>query len=285
MDWFDVGYKPEYDPAKIDKNVKILRNTVEKNNIKFSQELDLIEGKFEQTLQEDDAVSIFRQEAKKFTFEAEQINMNGHVHFGDNMSFIDGKLQITRPDGAVWMQNGMVNNEYSINGYDPYLMTYGEIDGLNKFKAFDDNMHDSWYTQVLGALDGRGRQDYNLTYKDVRDSSLRQSVRFQRYEFVHSARYLKVSYQIANNANVYQHRFILQEITSVPSGANPLQTEITFANGDTGTKDVIVDLGKPSYSTRRFDIRLGWLTSGGDWGTKDSILRFRIPRIVQTDIL
>src|SRR5699024_3273110 len=38
--------------------------------------------------------------------------------FGDNMELSDGKLQIKRPDGAVWMQDGMVSSDYAISGYD-----------------------------------------------------------------------------------------------------------------------------------------------------------------------
>ena len=216
------------------------------------------------------------------------VDSNGKVTIGNNRVIIDDKgIEIIRPDGAVWMQDGLVNNEYSINGYDPYLMTYGELTGSTgvKFKAFDDMSFDNWYTQQLGVLDGRGVTGLPNAYKDVRDASLGYSVRFQRYEFVHSARYLKITYQIAVNNKVFQHRFRLEEITSVPSGSEPIQTQITYANGDTGTKHIVIDLGKPSFTVRRFDIRLGWLRNGGDWGTKDSLLRFRIPRIIQTDIL
>lgn len=216
------------------------------------------------------------------------VDSTGKVTIGNNRVIIDGKgIKIIRPDGAVWMQDGLVNNEYSINGYDPYLMTYGELTGGTgvKFKAFDDMSFDNWYTQQLGVLDGRGVTGLPNAYKDVRDASLGYSVRFQRYEFVHSARYLKITYQIAANTNVFQHRFRLEEITSVPSGSKPIQTQITYANGDRGTKHIVIDLGKPSFTVRSFDIRLGWTTKGGDWGTKDSILRFRIPSIIQTDIL
>src|SRR5699024_6655996 len=100
---------------------------------------------------------------------------------------------------------------------------------------------------------GRG---YEMFYfDDIRDPDLGYTVRFQRYEFVHSARYLKITYQIAINNQVRQHRFRLQELTSVPSGGKPIQTEITYADGDRGTKNIVIDLGRPSFTIRRFDIR------------------------------
>src|SRR5699024_424847 len=210
--------------------------------------------------------------------------LEGYFGKNKNATIGDDGLTIKRPDGAIWMRNGLVYQDYNINGYDPYLMDYGNETGAeSKFRAFDDNYQDSWYTRIVGTLDGRG--DGTFYYDDIRDASLGYSVRFQRYEFVHSARYLKITYQIANNSRVNQHRFRLQEISSVPSGAKPIQTEITYADGDRGTKNIVIDLGVPSYTVRQFDIRLGWLKNGGVWGDKNSLMRFRIPRMSQSDYI
>jgi len=206
----------------------------------------------------------------------------------DGLLIQGGAIRIIRPDGAVAMDNGLLNNDFNISEYDPYLMDYGRVDsgaGLGSFKAFDDTFYDSWYTQQVGTLDGRGISDYNQDYDDIRDASKSYTVRFQRYEFIHSARYLKLTYQIASNNNVHQHRIMFDEVTSVPSGANPIQTLITYADGDRGTKDIVIDLGTPSYTARRFDFRIGWLRNGGVWGDKDSLIRFRIRRKSQSDIL
>src|SRR5690625_6529407 len=35
-------------------------------------------------------------------------------YFGDNLRLVDGKIQIQRPDGAVWMQDGLVKSNYSV---------------------------------------------------------------------------------------------------------------------------------------------------------------------------
>src|SRR5699024_9328776 len=115
--------------------------------------------------------------------------------FGDNMRLVDGKLEIVRPDGAVWLQDGMVASDYTISGYDPYLMDYGKIidsgTGVSEFKAFDDSSFGNWYTQTNGVLDGRGEDNNFLDYEDIRDPSKNYTIRFQRYEFIHTARYLK----------------------------------------------------------------------------------------------
>src|SRR5699024_9858392 len=48
-------------------------------------------------------------------------------YFGKNQQVTigDNGLTMRRPDGAVWMENGQVFQDFTITGYDPYLM--GEI--------------------------------------------------------------------------------------------------------------------------------------------------------------
>lgn len=212
-------------------------------------------------------------------------------YFGKNkrVTIGDDGLTIKRPDGAVWMQDGLVYADYSINGYDPYMMDFGEmLDGgtySNEFKAWNDMLFGNWYTAVNGTLDGRGQEGFIYEYRDIRDPDKSYTVRFQRYEFIHVARYLKFDYQIAINSKVRRHRVLFDEITPVPVGANPIQTLITYEDGDRGLKNIVIDLGKPSYERRSFDFRIGWLRNGGDWGDRTSITRFRIPRISQSDYI
>lgn len=210
-------------------------------------------------------------------------------YFGENIRLRDGKMEIVRPDGAISMSDGMVASDYSISGYDPHLMDFGQIDDAQgtRFPAWDSLNAGNWYTAVNGSLDGRGIDvgGGTVPYKDIRDPDKSYTIRFQRYEFIHTARYLKFDYQIAVNNSVRQHRVLFDEITPVPQGSKPIQTLITFADGDRGLKSIVIDLGKPSYERRSFDFRIGWLRNGGVWGDANSITRFRVPRISQSDIL
>src|SRR5699024_7141275 len=162
----DVGYKPEYDPAKIDKNVKVLRNTVEKNNIKFTQELDLIDGKFDQTLSVDGAVSLFRQEARKFTFEADQINFEGHV-FGENASFsgelrgasgtFSGNLSGAEITGSTFTQDTAKSNiTLDDTGLTITDKTHGDkiYMGLADLGGFEGNDKGLYFLDNDGKLEG-----------------------------------------------------------------------------------------------------------------------------------
>src|SRR5690606_1224530 len=46
-------------------------------------------------------------------------------YFGDNLSLVNGKLRITRPDGAAWIQDGVVRQDFTISGFDPYHWDLG----------------------------------------------------------------------------------------------------------------------------------------------------------------
>ena len=197
-------------------------------------------------------------------------------YFGDNLSLVNGKLRITRPDGAVWLQDGMTLSDYMVSGYDPHLMDASIHDGgLGAAKAFIDL--DGWYTGELGMLDGR----YD-GFRDIRDPDYGWTVRFQRYEFVHTARYLRFSYQIARNNKVPEHRVRIYEMGTVPSGYDPIYYHETYPYGDRGLKEIIIDMGVPSYEVRIIDFRLGWNKGSSNM---DDWMRFRIPRVVQTDYL
>jgi len=194
-----------------------------------------------------------------------------------------GAIQIERPDGAIWMEDGMVQQDYSVSTYDPHFMTMGLIEGggnipADRFEAFF--VFSGYYQQHLGHLDGRGTP--SIPTEDVRDPDYGYTVRFQRYEFLHTARYLKIAYRIANNSQVSHHRLRLYEAGTPPTGYDSIYYHATYEKGNTGLKNIVIDLGVPSYQVRRVDLRLGWNLS---WGSPTEILRFRIERIVQSDYL
>lgn len=198
--------------------------------------------------------------------------------FGENMRLADGKLEIVRPDGAVWIRDGMVANDFAISGFDPHFMDQwnSDYDSADAFYPYN-----GFYQAVIGELDGRGRTDDGGTvYDDIRDSSRDYTIRFQRYEFVHSARYLLIGYRIARNNAVGEHRIGVYEEESPPSGYDAVKYTERFAKGQTGIQEIIIDLGKPSYEVRVIDFRIGWVKS---WNDKDDLIRFRMNRIVQTD--
>lgn len=212
------------------------------------------------------------------------VDSTGKVTIGnDRVTIDDRSISITRPDGAIWMEDGMVQQDYSVSTYDPHHMTMGLIKGgrnkpADRFEAFFG--FSGFYQQDLGNLDGRGTP--SILTEDARDPDYGYTVRFQRYEFVHTARYLKIAYRIAKNRQVSRHRLRIYEAGTPPTGYDSIYYSATYEKGDTGLKNIVIDLGVPSYQVRRVDLRLGWNLA---WGRPTEILRFRIERVVQSDYL
>lgn len=184
-----------------------------------------------------------------------------------------GAIQIERPDGAIWMQDGMITSDYNISGFDPHFMDMGQIPGAGtsgRYPAF--YFMNGFYQQDYGALDGRGTP--SAPAEDIRDHDLGYTVRFQRYEFVHTARYFVLDFRGAFNVNTAQIRVRLQ------AGSQMLLQEDLPPSA--GLVPLVVDLGVPTYQKREIDLRIGWLRNTG-WGNAESRAIFRINRVYQTD--
>lgn len=195
----------------------------------------------------------------------------------------DGAINITRPDGATWMQDGMVKSDFAISQYDPHFTTPKIYDLNGTESSMFDFTFDGWYTAPFAHLDGRSSSQVTDGFRNVRDSSLGNTIRFQRYEFLHAARYLQIGYELAGNGSGYQtgqHRVRIYEVGSPPSGYDPIYLSVTYPAGEKGIKLLVVDMGVPTYSVRRIDLRVGHNTS---WGSADMFYRFRISSVVQTD--
>lgn len=67
---------------------------------KQSSEINQLSNQISSKVSEGEARSIFTQEARSFTFDADQINFNGHV-FGDNATF-NGKIEGAEIDGSTF---------------------------------------------------------------------------------------------------------------------------------------------------------------------------------------
>jgi len=155
-------------------------------------------------------------------------------------------------------------------------MTNGSGQGTT-FKAFFDVVT-FWDSRDVGMLDGRGTAAGEAQYfDDVRDSAYGWSVRFQRYEFIHSARYITFGYRVADAANVGWHTVRLYE------GTNLLLVQ-TVPGGRTNTPylPMTVDLGVPTFERRTIDLRIGWTLSNTD---RNKQIRFRINRVFLTDFI
>lgn len=116
------------------------------------------------------------------------VDANGKVTIGNNRVTIDDKsISITRPDGAVWMQDGMVFQDYNVTSVDPYDMDYVNLSGNLIDGVFQASR--GFYRAGYQAISGGG--DYN----DIRDPSLGYTVKFTSYEFIHAARYFVIGYR------------------------------------------------------------------------------------------
>lgn len=195
-------------------------------------------------------------------------------YFGKNkrVTIGDDGLTIKRPDGVEWMKDGIVNQDFTVSGFDPYLMDKNENENTGyRFPVFSE--FEGFYFNYFGRLDGREVE--HMKFKDIRDSNLGYTVRFQRYEFIHFARYVIVGYRVRSGAGVGRHRVRIYE------GSNML-AELELPGGTTSTTyhPIAVDLGVPTYKRRNIDLRIGHLKQ---WGSADTAYSFRINRVYLTD--
>src|SRR5690625_4764203 len=63
-------------------------------------------------------------------------------YFGKNkrVTIGDDGLTIKRPDGAIWMQDGLVRQDFAVSGFDPHMMDKirgGYFDGHSVFTVFE----------------------------------------------------------------------------------------------------------------------------------------------------
>src|SRR5699024_8578315 len=103
-------------------------------------------------------------------------------YFGDNLRLVDGKLEIVRPDGAVSTTDGMTRASQAIQGFTPMFMEMDRQRGGYRGYAF--NELNGYFFRRVGDLDGR-----TDGFDDVRNGDYRSSLRIQRYQFLHTARY------------------------------------------------------------------------------------------------
>lgn len=199
-------------------------------------------------------------------------------YFGDNLSLVNGKLRITRPDGVAWVQDGIVHQDFTVSGFDPYYWDLGRATSSSGSWDFDVFVqHNKFYrTYEVGMIDGTYQDNSGVTYTDIRDESKGYTINFQRYEFIHSARYIVFGLRIANNSSHPNlARFRVYEGSNYLAGAD--------LDRYAGYSPLIVDLGSPTYERRSLDFRVGFLKQ---WKKSNSdIIAFRINRVFLTDFL
>src|SRR5690625_1907565 len=103
-------------------------------------------------------------------------------YFGENkrVTIGDDGLTIERPDGAIWAQNGLVHQDYSVSSFDPHDMEHVIFQGNQVDVVFRPIR--GYYRAGYSAIQGGG------DYSDIRDPDKQYTVKFNRYEFIHTAR-------------------------------------------------------------------------------------------------
>src|SRR5690606_4484798 len=98
--------------------------------------------------------------------------------FGDNLSLVNGKLRITRPDGVAWVQDGIVHQDFTVSGFDPYYWDLGRATSSSGSWNFDlFAQYNKFYRTTeagLGAIDGTLDDGY-ATYRSEEHTSELQS--------------------------------------------------------------------------------------------------------------
>ncbi len=209
------------------------------------------------------------------------VDANGKITIGNQRVTIDDKgIQIRRPDGAIAVDNGLMHNAYSVSGNDPHYMKRGKATGGATspfyFKAFQE-YSGSTFIGYKGMLDGRGDPNDFQTYSDVRDSNTNGIV-FQRYEYIHSARYFVVSLQVASGAGTFAVMLFNDGSDNLTSRVYYKRIESTFS----GEQLCVVDLGKPTYTRKEMHMKFGWTHGMGPASEK---IEFRVQRVIQTDFI
>ncbi len=207
------------------------------------------------------------------------VDTSGKVTIGNNRVTIDDKsISITRPDGAIWMQDGLVKDAPTVLGIEPMYMDReiweGESPPLVQ-PAFTE--HTGYFHKKVGLLDGREGK-----YKDNRDSDYRSSLRVQRYYFIHSARYLVLTYRSRTISSEYLGENLHRHLALIYDDKDNKLVDHGVPENTIETVELIADLGKPTYKNRWVDFRIGWAAG---WGNKDDYIRFRINNVVQTDYI
>ncbi|GGJ50904.1 phage tail spike protein [Virgibacillus salexigens] len=199
--------------------------------------------------------------------------------FGDNLRLRDGKLEMVREDGAVSISSGMVRNGLTVVGNDPHFMTSGNAE-TGAFQSFvpggtTESTSFHIYGATKGSLDGRGLSGINMEYYDVRDAL--GALAFQKYHFIHSARYLVFRFRKYSGSKISVH---VMEGSSDDTN-DRLYFEI-LENGTSGVEEFQVDLGVPDFKLRTVTFKIGW-THG--WGDRMEFVRFIMERVFLTDFL
>jgi len=198
--------------------------------------------------------------------------LEGYFGKNKNVTIGDDGLTIKRPDGVTWMQNGLVQQDYTVSSFDPHDMTQAVYDfegNYNKFSMFGENA--SFYRGQAYTIVGKGG------YVDQRESDKGWSVKFTRYEFIHSARYLYIGYRKASNSLNARHSSMIYE------GSERLYFEQHERGGTPTFAPIIIDLGTPTNERRSVELRIGM--NRGDTTDIDDFVGFRINRVYLTDFV
>jgi len=185
----------------------------------------------------------------------------------------DGAINIKRPDGAIWMQDGLVHQDYAVTGADPHRMD--EKTGPSGWHpAFEDYLSGagSYYSADVEELDGT--EQYS---EDIRDSNKGYTINFQRYYFLHSSRYFVIRFQPSTRTTGLERMR-----TRVYDGSQQLFSR-DFEESEYGTfYRLIVDMGKPDFEEKKYDLRIGFLRQWKKSGSPP-LMAFRISRTYLTD--
>lgn len=211
-----------------------------------------------------------------------KVDSQGKVTIGNDKVVIDDKsIRIMRPDGAISMQDGLMDTAFIVSGNDPHYMTAGKVKGSNiTMQAFRPGGNyylaaTHIYGGTKGNLDGRGLDGTNEAYLDVRDSL--GAVAFQKYEFRHSTRYLVFRFRKYAGAKFSVH--VVNGISDKTSDRIYFEIlERDFA----GIKTFVCDLGKPKFNTREVTFKIGWTHS---WGSRQENMRFIMESVYLTDFV
>src|SRR5690625_580457 len=110
-----------------------------------------------------------------------------------------GAIQIERPDGALWVEDGLVYQDYAVTGADPHRMDEVMTPG-GPYPAFANEIGaGSYWSGYTDHIDGT-----EVGFSDIRDSNKGYTVNFQRYYFIHSARYFVIRFQPSTRSTGFE---------------------------------------------------------------------------------
>ena len=202
--------------------------------------------------------SAFIRDLKTISLDTTRANITTVM---DDMGKVNGGLTIKRPDGAVTLNNGMMNAEYGVRGMEPRFANVHAEAGGTSLSSWQSG---TWYVTMPLATGGTN-----------------QYARINAYYFKHVSRYLVIPY-VTSTAGVLEGVQLYSCVVRARSFGDttknrPFSAQNAHETGlYTHQDSLVIDLGVPDFRIKQFylEFRANTFSDGG--GTALALRPFKL---------